>query len=140
MAEVGKELDPDTFDWPAELIEEFKAAHTNPCVGQTLVSETDRVRVWSLTLAPGERIGFHKHVLDYFWTALTPGKAISHMDDGSTVDALYQAGSTTHEHFGPGQYKIHDLQNVGDADLVFTTVEFMDSDNPAMDVPDHVRL
>lgn len=139
MPQAVLERDPDSFDWPAALIEEFKAAHSNGCVGKTLVSETDRVRVWSLTLAPGERIGFHKHVLDYFWTAVTPGKAISHMQDGSTVDAVYHAGSTTHETFGSGEYKIHDLENVGDTDLVFTTVEFLQSANAPMAVPDAVR-
>lgn len=131
--------DADGFDWEPELIAEFKAAHGNGCVGKRLVSETDRVRVWSLTLSPQERIGFHKHVLDYFWTAVTPGKAISHMDDGRIVEATYQAGSTTHEHFGPGEFKIHDLVNVGDTDLTFTTVEFIRSDNPPLTVPDSVR-
>ena len=27
----------------------------NPCVGNALVSETDRVRVWTIRLKPGER-------------------------------------------------------------------------------------
>jgi len=131
--------DPSGFDWSEDLKREFLTAGQNGCVGSTLVSESDRVRVWSLRLAPGQRIGFHKHVLDYFWTAVTPGRAISHMDDGRTVEAAYEAGSTMHHRYAPGEFKIHDLQNVGDADLVFTTVEFLDSQNPPLDIPPGVR-
>lgn len=126
-------------DWPADLRTEFNQASGNGCVGKILVSESDRVRVWSLSLAPGERIGFHQHVLDYFWTAVTPGRAISHMDDGSIVEAVYAVGDTKHHRYAAGEYKIHDLQNTGDTPLVFTTVEFLDSPNPPLPVPDRVR-
>ena len=59
--------------WPAEIAAEFEREknNPNPCVGNALVSETERVRVWTIRLKPGERIGFHRHVLDYFWTAVT---------------------------------------------------------------------
>jgi hypothetical protein len=96
--------------------------------------------VWSIRLKPGERIGFHRHVLDYFWTAVTPGRAISHLEDGSTVQRDYFAGETQHESYGPGEYKIHDLENTGETELVFTTVEFLDSANEPLPVPDSVRL
>ena len=131
--------DPSDYDWPEALRQEFRAAGRNGCVGSTLVSESDRVRVWSLRLAPGQRIGFHKHVLDYFWTALTAGRAISHMDDGRTVEASYEPGTTKHHRYGPGEYKIHDLQNVGETELIFTTVEFLDSRNPPLDIPAEAR-
>jgi hypothetical protein len=90
-------------------------------------------------LAPGERLGFHRHVLDYFWTALTTGRGRQHMHDGSILEKMYMAGETRHEHYGPGEYKIHDLQNIGETELVFTTVEFLDSSNEALHVPDHTR-
>lgn len=131
--------DPSDYDWPEALKHEFRAAGQNGCVGSRLVSESDRVRVWTLRLAPGQRIGFHKHVLDYFWTALTSGRAISHMDDGRTVEASYEPGATVHHTYGPGEFKIHDLQNVGETELIFTTVEFLDSRNPPLDVPAGAR-
>jgi hypothetical protein len=115
--------------WPSTVREEFEANQFNGHVGTRLLSETDRVRVWEIRLAPGERIGFHRHVLDYFWTAVTPGRARSHVQDGTTVEAVYAAGETRHFVYGKGEYKIHDLENVGDADLWFTTVEFFDSAN-----------
>jgi hypothetical protein len=120
--------------WPSTIREEFEANQFNGRVGTRLLSETDRVRVWEIRLAPGERIGFHRHVLDYFWTAITLGRARSHTQDGSVVEATYAAGDTRHFAYGTGEYKIHDLENVGDTDLWFTTVEFLDSANEPLEI------
>ena len=65
------------------------------------------------------------HVLDYFWVAITPGKARSNQQDGSVVEATYVAGQTCHLTYGPGEFKVHDLENIGDSEFVFTTVEFL---------------
>ena len=130
---------PRQEDWPQWVTDEFQRNQHNGCVGTELVSETDRVRVWTIRLAPGERIGFHRHVLDYFWTAITAGTALSHMQDCSTRERRYYAGETQHESYGAGQYKVHDLENIGDAELVFATVEFLDSANEPLALPDAVR-
>jgi quercetin dioxygenase-like cupin family protein len=113
----------------AELAEEFARNSGSGRIGSQLVSETERVRVWSLTLKPSERIGFHTHVLDYFWTAVTGGRARSHYGDGRVVEVSYRPGDTQHHHYERGEFMIHDLENIGDADLMFTTVEFKDSAN-----------
>ena len=137
---VPQRPDPRTFDWPPELVAEFEASRDNGCVGSTLVSETERVRVWHLRLAPGERIGFHTHVLDYFWTVFGEGRSRSHVDDGSIVEASYAAGATTHYRFGAGERKTHDLINIGESELLFTTVEFLGGANEPLVLPDSVRL
>ena len=126
-------------NWPAALRREFDANQFNPCVGQVLLSETPRVRVWSLSLQPGERLPFHRHQLDYFWTVLTDGRSRSHYNDGRVLEATYRAGDTRHLSFAKGEYMIHDLENIGDTVLAYTTVEFMDSANPALPVPDTAR-
>lgn len=100
-----------------------KAVAGNGMVGQRLLSETDEVRVWRIALAPGERVPFHKHVLNYFWTATSAGRARSRYADGRSVDSEYQVGTTRHYSFGPGESMVHDLENIGDTDLSFTTVE-----------------
>ncbi|MGL4240481.1 MAG: hypothetical protein ACRCTI_05140 [Beijerinckiaceae bacterium] len=125
--------------WPPALQDEIQQSFSNGCVGSRLVSETDRLRVWHLTLAPGERIGFHRHVLDYFWTVLTEGSAKSNYHDGRTTVTHYKAGDTKHFTFGPGEFMIHDLENVGATPLVFTTVEHLDSANTPLAVPASVR-
>ena len=63
----------ETSPWPTDIAAEFEreSKNSNPCVGTTLLSENERARVWIIRLAPGERLGFHRHVLDYFWTAIS---------------------------------------------------------------------
>jgi hypothetical protein len=127
-------------EWPAHVLDEFRRNQHNACVGTDLLSETDRVRVWRIHLRPGERIGFHRHVLDYFWTAVMPGRARSRQQDGSTVEVSYEAGETRHLSYGRGDYRVHDLENIGDNDLIFTTVEFLHSANEPLPIPNEVRL
>ncbi|HLK83907.1 MAG TPA: hypothetical protein VKT99_20785 [Xanthobacteraceae bacterium] len=131
----------DRSEWPAALRQEFarEAESPNGCVGSELVSETDKVRVWTIRLKPGQRFGFHRHVLNYFWTAITPCRGRQHLMDGTTVEYAYAPGETRHESYGPGEFKVHDLENIGDGDMVFMTVEFLDSANAPLALPDEIR-
>ena len=123
------------LDLPPDLQAELMRNEFNPCVGQTLLSESERARVWFIRLKPGERLGFHRHVLDYFWTALSPGMAQSHINGGPAQAASYSAGQTQYLKFGPGEFMLHDLENVGSTDLVFVTVEFLQSANQPLFLP-----
>ena len=127
--------------WPADIAAEFERENKNPnpCVGSVLVSESERVRVWTIRLKPGERIGFHRHVLDYFWTSVSGGRGRQHVHDGTTVECTYAPGETRHETYGAGEFKVHDLENLGDKDMVFMTIEFLQSANKPMPLPDKVR-
>jgi hypothetical protein len=118
-----------TGPFPPAIAEDLERNRFNPRVGTRLLSENERVRVWEVRLQPGERIGFHRHVLDYFWTSVTGGSARSHDSEGYVVETSYEAGETRHASYGPGEFKLHDLENIGDAEIVFTTVEFLDSAN-----------
>ena len=131
-----------TTNWPPEIAAEFEREAKNPngCVGQRLLSESDRVRVWEIRLKPGPRFGFHRHVLDYFWSVSTDGKARVHVSDGTTVEHTYKAGETRHETHERGHYKVHDLENIGTSDLNFITVEFLDSVNEPLPIPESVRV
>ena len=131
----------DRSAWPADIAAEFERENKNPnpCVGSKLLSETDRVRVWEIRLAPGERIGFHRHVLDYFWTSVSGGRGRQHVHDGTTVEYTYAPGETRHEIYGAGEFKVHDLQNLGDKDMVFMTIEFLQSANKPLALPEQVR-
>ena len=125
-------LDSEKFTgphWPKEYVAELGAARTNGNVGTRIVSESDRVRVWIVEMKPGERLPFHTHVLDYFWTATSNGKARSRYGDGQVAEAEYEVGDTKHFSFTKGESMTHDLENIGDTVLTFTTVEFLDSAN-----------
>jgi quercetin dioxygenase-like cupin family protein len=136
-----KAVKKDKSAWPADITAEFEreAKNPNPCVGSTLLSETERTRVWIIRLAPGERVGFHRHVLDYFWTSVSGGHGRQHVHDGSIIECIYQPGETRHETYGVNEFKVHDLQNLGDREMVFLTVEFKDSANKPMQLPEGVR-
>ena len=126
--------------WPRELQDDILANTHNACVGSVLVSETDRVRVWHLRLPPGKRCAFHRHVLDYFWTCHTHGTARGYFEDGRIVDVKHFPGDTRHLHYGPGEYLLHSVENIGDTELLVTTVEFKQSANPPLPVPESIRL
>lgn len=118
--------------WTEELRAEFVDHAYDGHVGSRLLSEDRRVRVWEIRLAPGERWHAHRHVLDYFWTAVTPGRSRQHTADGTTRDVEYVAGETRHFAFAEGEFLLHDIENVGTDELVFTTVEHKDSANPPL--------
>ena len=128
-------------DWPDHVKQDFERNAFNGCVGDTLLSETDKVRVWKITLQPGERIGFHRHVLNYFWTSVNGGRGRQHLMDGTTVEYSYHPGETRHESYRAAEFKVHDLENLGDDDMIFMTVESIEgSANPPLPVPETVRL
>ncbi len=127
-------------DWPQAFQEDLAANRLNPCVGNVLVSESPRARVWHIWLKPGERLPFHRHVLDYFWTATSSGRSRSYYEDGRIVEAEYKLGDTAHLHFGKGEHMVHDLTNIGDTELGFVTVEFLESENEPLPLPEGVRL
>ena len=129
----------NNFDWPEKIKKEFDENKFNGVVGSKLVSESSRVRVWHINLSPGDRMPFHRHALDYFWTAMTTGKSVSHQNDGSTVEHEYQVGETFHASFLKDEFMYHDLENIGDTDLVFTTVEFLDSPNTPLAIDGKYR-
>ena len=122
------------MDRKAELARALGPGHG--MVGQRLLSETDAVRVWRIELAPGERVAFHTHVLNYFWTAVSPGRSRSTMGDDRVVETAYETGTTKHFTYGPGEKMVHDLENIGNTTLAFTTVELkLGSANAPLPLP-----
>ncbi len=126
--------------WPEDLQREFDTDSDNGIVGSVLVSESERVRVWHLHLPPGKRCNFHTHVLDYFWSCHSHGKARGWYDDGRVQDVVHYPGDTSHYRFGQGEKFTHAVMNIGDTDLLFTTVEFLDSANTPYPIPEHIKL
>jgi beta-alanine degradation protein BauB len=94
----------------------------------------NRAQVWR-----GERLAFHTHVLDYFWTSITGGHGRSHFSDGSVSDTPYKPGDIEQLTFEEGEFIVHDLENIGDTELLFTTVEFLDSPNAPLEPHSRTR-
>jgi len=131
----GYEITGTDFEgWPLELIEESKHSDANGRVGTRLLLESSVARIWVIELKPGERLPFHRHVLNYFWTVLTIGRACSRTPDGVTRHIWYQPKDNKHLTFRKGEGMIHDLENIGETDLVFVTVELVQSENAPLNL------
>jgi quercetin dioxygenase-like cupin family protein len=126
---MSAQPDPNAAHWSADLVAEATSGRDNGRVGSRLVNETDEYRIWLIDIQPGARLPFHTHVLNYFWVATSQGRARSRNADGRVVEMDYSPGDTRHMHFGLGEFMTHDLENIGNTVLSFTTVEDKRSPN-----------
>jgi hypothetical protein len=67
------------------------------------------------------------------------GRGRQHVSDGKTVEYSYAPGETRHENYAAGQCKVHDLENIGEKEMIFMTVEFLDGANKPLALPAQVR-
>lgn len=104
--------------------QEFAGAIHNDTIGTELMQENERVRVWHIRLQPGERLPAHHHERPYFWTAVSDGVARSCNAAGEVSELVCNRGDTKFYDLSPENSLLHDLENVGDTELVFVTVEF----------------
>lgn len=112
--------------WTEEQREKLSEAEDNLSVGEQLVFENQEFKVWSIHLPAGQKLPFHKHCLRYFWTALSSGKSVSYYNDGSVKETKYENGDTVYFHdLSSDNFFIHNLVNIGETDLIFSTVEFL---------------
>ena len=122
MAEVTEE---GAFD-PAEFEDELAVAPGNLEVGTRLWFQNDRIKVWEINLAPGQRGPFHAHTHRYFWTVVEPGTGRQRSPDGTLKVRRYQVGDTQYSEHSAADPMIHDLENIGETTLRFVTVELLD--------------
>ena len=124
--EASTELvEQGTFD-PADYVDELQAAPGNFDVGTSVWFENHKIRVWEILLKPGERGPFHAHTRNYFWTVVEGSRGLQRFADGTYAVRDYQVGETKYLEHTPETALIHDLENIGDTDLRFVTVELLD--------------
>ena len=123
--------------WSEEAKQEFKDMEFSGAIGQQLVFENDSVRVWQMKLEPGEKMAAHRHVLTYFWTAVTPGRFLQRTYDGTTYESDYPQGLTHFYDVKKDEFALHNLENVGDDTMIFVAVELKkESANEPLPVQD----
>jgi predicted metal-dependent enzyme (double-stranded beta helix superfamily) len=88
-------------------------------VGQEVLLENDHVRIWHITLQPGETQPLHHHGLPYVVVAVQGAKSVITSRDGDRIDIVEETGSVVFRE--PGQ--THMLTNVGDTVYVGRIVE-----------------
>jgi predicted metal-dependent enzyme (double-stranded beta helix superfamily) len=104
---------------------ELQRAATNYTVGTALLLENGRVRVWDITLQPGERTPFHCHRTTYFYRCESGGRWRLRTLGGEVIHGEDEPGQVTFHDLAPGETLVHELTNVGDAPLRYTTVELV---------------
>ena len=92
-------------------------------VGTKLLFENDRVRVWDLSLAPGESTGLHRHESDFLYVVIGDGELQTRFADGTSDsprsmfdgDVRFRHGNETRD---------HDAVNTGSSPWRNIVVEF----------------
>lgn len=123
---VGTKISVDHFR-TEDFAEELANARDNREIGTTVEFENETARVWTIELAPGERVPFHCHAETYFWICVDPGRALIRRDDGTIETYEFPVGETRFSYLDEDNALIHDLENVGDSPMRFVTVELLQS-------------
>ena len=88
-------------------------------VGQEILLENDKVRVWHISLQPGESQPLHHHGLAYVVVAVQGAKNVIHTADGHRIDVVEETGDIVFRE--PGQ--THMLTNDGDTVYIGRIIE-----------------
>jgi quercetin dioxygenase-like cupin family protein len=116
----------DRARFPLEdFAEELRVAPENTKVGHEIYFENDRIRVWGIDLAPGERVPFHCHQRTYFWVCTDGARGNQRFPTGDMETYDFAVGDVDFLDIAPGENLIHDLENAGDSPLRFIAVEFL---------------
>jgi beta-alanine degradation protein BauB len=115
--------DSGTFD-VAQFARELEGK-PNSAVGTRLLLENDRVKVWEIVLEPGHRVPFHWHTHPYFYVCAAPGRVRTRFPNGYYVEGDEETGGIAFMEHTVDDPGIHDLENVGDTTIRYTTVELL---------------
>ena len=87
----------------------------SPSVGTQLMFENDRIRVWDLSLAPGQSLAKHIHRLDYFFVIESGGLIdFANPDDPSDHHTVqFTDDQVTFLNVGPNGKIDNRLTNIG---------------------------
>jgi hypothetical protein len=103
-------------------------------VGTTLLFENDRVRVWEMTLAPGQTCAPHRHGHDYLMMYPVPARMASGPPGQEVVQHL-MAGMVAYRAVGAAGLAPHTITNVGDSESTHFIVELLGPSSTATPGP-----
>lgn len=63
-------------------------------VADRVVFENERVRIWEMTLKPGEASDFHEHTLDYLLCIIEGESIDADFEGGKSIQIPVQPGAT----------------------------------------------
>jgi hypothetical protein len=95
-------------------------------IGDKLILENDRVRVWEDQVSPGREQAVHTHTSPYLSVMVTPAHAEIVDRDGQVLYAVDREPGET-RWFGPDRIPLtHTLRNLGDEDIRIVVIEILD--------------
>jgi hypothetical protein len=109
-----------------DFAHELEGEH-NHDIGTKVLLENDRVRVWEIRLEPGDRVPFHWHTRTYFFVCVDGGRARTRFANGTWFTGDMASGFTYYSVLSEDAPEVHDLENVGDTTIRYTTVELLDA-------------
>jgi hypothetical protein len=112
-------------------------------IGTQVLFENENIRVWEMTLAPGEHCGPHKHLHDYLFVYVTPDNLLEvEFEDGSQARRHYDDGFVQWNAVTARGLPPHTLTNSGDHVHRQILVEFLQTrtDTPEPQSLDNGRV
>lgn len=96
-------------------------------VGTRLLFENERVRVWDLSLVPGQSTGLHRHECDFLYVAVGGGTLQGIDADGTRGEATtMEDGHVVFRNIPDAE--VHEAVNVGDGPWRNIVVELLDKE------------
>lgn len=89
-------------------------------VGNKVLFENERVKVWDITLDPGDDTGLHTHELEHFVYLTAVSEMEVHWPNGASERRSHEPGVVQYRPAGD----THSARNVGDSRLQGIIVEF----------------
>lgn len=109
--------------WETSKIEELKNIDPNLPLGNSLLFENESIKLWSITLEPGERLPFRIQKTNYNWICLTGGLAISRFASGKISLVKFEKEDIGYWEFIDNEL-ICDLENIGEDVLNINVIEY----------------
>lgn len=121
------ELSPKGYfkAWEAQRKEELDSENLNTELGQQILYEDGKIKLWSLVLKVKERIGFRKINCDFRAMSQVDGFAVNHRSTGEIVLVQCKKGEMYRYNKKEKGEQIWDLENIGAEPLEFVVIEYL---------------
>jgi hypothetical protein len=94
-------------------------------VATSVIFENGRIRVWEMSLIPGQASDWHTHMHDYVFVNLAPARISLKVSDREPVSRGLDEGFVQYVSVGAEGEVQHRLVNAGDTPLRQVLVEFL---------------
>lgn len=111
--------------WEAQRKEEVLAVDFLTDLGQKVLYEDGKIRLWSIVLQPKKRLGFRKICSDFRAMSQVDGFAVSHRSTGEIVLVQYKKGEMYRYKKKEQGEQIWDLENIGADPLELLVIEYL---------------